>query len=471
MPWYDSVSLASSAVAGLIMLAGDLAGTGSVAATPRVGTLTGVDQGATGYVVGVRDGAALGFVADEAITAIATIGDLRFRNNRTIVAGRNAANNGDIGLVSLNSTNTLILGADKDAGSQVTTAYLNASTTTALLVNATAVATATSTALTLNTGVALKLPGTVAASGEIRARHSTDVLVFRNVGGSDAKLISVDGTNNIFIGETGATPNVSGVYLNAVSTGICAISLGGTLRFRVNGSTDIQFRDVPLVFQNAGGTAGVASVGDIRSQNATTIVAARNAANLADITVLATNSSNIISIGSGATAVAVAVAGATPGNLGDLRFHTATARTLLGCDANAISADIAIISTDASDNLYFGTTSAGASQAVETLIAGSTSAALAGGADVIVKVQKSGAVSQLGFFNVTPSARASAYTQTYATTTKTVPTLAAYTPTNVADAWGFTTQAELNNVVADVATNRKLINAIIDDLQSYGLFQ
>lgn len=90
--------------------------------------------------------------------------------------------------------------------------------------------------------------------------------------------------------------------------------------------------------------------------------------------------------------------------------------------------------------------------------------------------------SNIGFFGVSPVARASAYTQTYSTADKTHAAftsadLATTAATNAAP-WGFASQAQAENIAtqfnllrADVADAKQLINSVIDDLQAYGLQQ
>lgn len=101
-----------------------------------------------------------------------------------------------------------------------------------------------------------------------------------------------------------------------------------------------------------------------------------------------------------------------------------------------------------------------------------------------------GATRALGFFGATPVARASAYTQTYATADKTHanPTATSLTAASgtadgtVADVGAAFSQTTLNNNFKDVSTAinanivdiadvKQLINAVVDDLQAYGLFQ
>lgn len=95
----------------------------------------------------------------------------------------------------------------------------------------------------------------------------------------------------------------------------------------------------------------------------------------------------------------------------------------------------------------------------------------------------------IGFFAVTPAARASAYTQTYATADKThsAPTAAALTVndgagTNDGTILAITDNAstiaavqeladQIGKLVADVADTKQVVNSVIDDLQAYGLMQ
>ena len=99
----------------------------------------------------------------------------------------------------------------------------------------------------------------------------------------------------------------------------------------------------------------------------------------------------------------------------------------------------------------------------------------------VIAIQGSGTAPMLGFFNVTPVVRATAYTQTYSTAAKTVPAATASNPpaggTGIS-AGGYDTAANRNlmitsltNEIADLLALKKVVNAIIDDLQAYGLFQ
>jgi hypothetical protein len=76
----------------------------------------------------------------------------------------------------------------------------------------------------------------------------------------------------------------------------------------------------------------------------------------------------------------------------------------------------------------------------------------------------------LGFFGLAGGTRASVYTQTYSTTTKTHSN-----STYAAPSGGATIDANartsLGQLAADVTVVKNLINSVIDDLQAYGLFQ
>jgi hypothetical protein len=87
--------------------------------------------------------------------------------------------------------------------------------------------------------------------------------------------------------------------------------------------------------------------------------------------------------------------------------------------------------------------------------------------------------TKAGFYNITPVTRPTAYTQTYATASKTVPAATASNPP--AGGTGATEGAydtavnrdamitSLTNNIADVLALKKVVNALIDDLQALGL--
>jgi len=85
----------------------------------------------------------------------------------------------------------------------------------------------------------------------------------------------------------------------------------------------------------------------------------------------------------------------------------------------------------------------------------------------------------VGFFSVTPAARPAAYTQTYATATRTHSNITAATPSAyAAGANGYSTGAKASEVHAavvahqtDIANIKQVLNQVIDDLQTLGLLQ
>lgn len=90
-----------------------------------------------------------------------------------------------------------------------------------------------------------------------------------------------------------------------------------------------------------------------------------------------------------------------------------------------------------------------------------------------------GTTQKIGFYNVTPVVQASAYTQTYSTASKTVPNATASNPPaggTGATAGAYDTAANRNamitsltNNIADVLALKKVVNALIDDLQAIGI--
>lgn len=87
---------------------------------------------------------------------------------------------------------------------------------------------------------------------------------------------------------------------------------------------------------------------------------------------------------------------------------------------------------------------------------------------------------KLGFYNATPVVQPSAYTQTYSTASKTNPTATAANLSTTASTnttpYGFATSAQaddiatqVNKMQTDYINLQKLVNSLIDDLQSLGL--
>lgn len=88
---------------------------------------------------------------------------------------------------------------------------------------------------------------------------------------------------------------------------------------------------------------------------------------------------------------------------------------------------------------------------------------------------------KLGFFNASPVAQRSAYTQTYSTADKThanltVTAVATTGASTAAAAAGYTTKTQANNIVTavnalkeDLKDVKQVVNSVIDDLQALGL--
>ena len=82
---------------------------------------------------------------------------------------------------------------------------------------------------------------------------------------------------------------------------------------------------------------------------------------------------------------------------------------------------------------------------------------------LIPSVTSTGSVTTLGFYGVTPIARPTAYTQTYATASKTVANPPSLIGVDYASEAG-----SIQDALNSLASN---INALIDDLQALGLVQ
>lgn len=115
----------------------------------------------------------------------------------------------------------------------------------------------------------------------------------------------------------------------------------------------------------------------------------------------------------------------------------------------------------------------------------SADSTLANGVDIAVgtttgtKIGTSSA-QKLGFFNATPVVRQTGYTQTYSTADRThanaTATSVATTAATGTTPKGYTTVAQadaivtaVNALIVDVRDVKQLVNAVIDDLQAYGL--
>jgi hypothetical protein len=102
-----------------------------------------------------------------------------------------------------------------------------------------------------------------------------------------------------------------------------------------------------------------------------------------------------------------------------------------------------------------------------------------GGVREVIRIQGSGTAGMLGFFGVTAVVRATAYTQTYNTASKTAAALTYVSPgAYIGGANGYSTTAQAQAIItalgqlsADDIAIYKVVTQILDDLQAYGLLQ
>lgn len=260
------------------------------------------------------------------------VGFIAVSNNKPIVGARNAANTGDITVLSTDSSNNVITGGTNAASIQglvgAQTVYnLNASG-----------------------GDFVAFSGTPSLGGNIRTANTANAVTARNAANSaDIVLIGSDASNNVIVGNG----NANG-FLVKVGAGTTPVQIFGT-------SSD---------FIQLGAGTGLSATGSLRFPNATTIMTARNAANSADVVLIATNSSNDLLLGGTNCAGSAILLGGTivlqqTQASSDLaRFGASPAQSgFLACANNATalagrnaanSADIPLVATDSSNNVTVG---------------------------------------------------------------------------------------------------------------------
>lgn len=143
--------------------------------------------------------------------------------------------------------------------------------------------------------------------------------------------------------------------------------------------------------------------------------------------------------------------------------------------------------------LKFSTTNATGTVTLAMTIDSAQDITLAEATDLIIGTATgtkvgTGATQKIGFYGATPIVRPSAYTQTYSTASKTVPALTSATLTDNTGGTATTTLAaieatytqatirnalaslasQINKLNADVLADKKVITALIDDLQALG---
>ena len=102
-----------------------------------------------------------------------------------------------------------------------------------------------------------------------------------------------------------------------------------------------------------------------------------------------------------------------------------------------------------------------------------------GSAREVLRLGSTGSVATIGFFTGSAVARASAYTQTYSTGSRTAANLTYTSPgAYVSGSMGYSSSALASGVLAslgqlntDTITIYKVLTSVIDDLQAYGLLQ
>jgi hypothetical protein len=250
-------------------------------------------------------------VAALTTTPVSTIGDIRVANGTSILSARNAANTADLALLATTS-DILTVGSGAGFANSCSQTYVAATSAVLFAVAGSQRVTVQTSTLTLSTGVALLLGGTVSATGEIRAAHNTTIIAARNSANSaDVGILAFSHALNwITVGSTHTgvitaerlTLCASDSVIVVPGAGGFSVNVSGT-RFSVTNALVTCWTTVKLdasVLQLQG--AVVASTGDIRASNNTTILAGRNAANSADLSLLSLNSSNNLIVGGNVSA-------------------------------------------------------------------------------------------------------------------------------------------------------------------------
>lgn len=127
-----------------------------------------------------------------------------------------------------------------------------------------------------------------ASVGDVRVANNTTIVAARNFANSaNISALATDTTNNIIIGDASQTASV--ISRATVSH---ALQVTGSNRFSVS-DVDLISYSLPVLLH----ATNTSTTGEIRTRNNTTIVSARNAANSANIAVLATTSGDAILLG------------------------------------------------------------------------------------------------------------------------------------------------------------------------------
>jgi hypothetical protein len=251
------------------------------------------------------------FVRESATTfAPATVGFIRVPNATIAVAARNQSNTADLQLLGTDSSNHIVHGASsspQNAGQIFNTTtgsiydfWVNSVSQVQIGANAITF-TGTDTAPVLSQA----LTSTASATGQTLTVQAQNATGTTSTGGN---LVLASGIGTTVAGN---------IQLNTGST--VQLNITPTLNTFTN----------PIALS----TGTVASTGSIRAANNTLIIAARNAGNTADISVLGTDSSNDIYIGGGTNVANINLNAAT-GNTVNAQINSVTSVSISN---NAIS--------------------------------------------------------------------------------------------------------------------------------------
>lgn len=251
----------SALVSTSATMGGDV--TGTIASNTAV-TLTG-----SGNLVTVPATTNIRFAA----ALVAAIGRLRFLNNETAAAARNAADSGDLALLATDGSNVLTV------GNTTGITRIQSATGAALATAGTDRVTLSTAAITL--ALPLVLQGvTPSATGDIRAVNNTTILAARNAANSaDCQIVAIDGSNTIQIGNTGQSAlrmASSGTWLASVA-GSDYLSLSATTFLLLVANQQIyEAVSSPIIVHNARTTDTVTTTFTIRAQSASATATGAN---------------------------------------------------------------------------------------------------------------------------------------------------------------------------------------------------
>lgn len=235
----------------------------------------------------------------------ATVGLLRVGSpataaNRQILAFRTAANSADIEALASDTSNNLYLGGNSGQTNQPANTYFQSAGVFAFYIGATVapyfqVDTTATKVDVLQVGDYARFSATggiVASVGKIRLPHTSGIYARDTLNTKNIPIVGADGSDRVFLGDSsGGAPLIfydgtSGEYGYAggglfqwVTSNVTRVSLSTT-------GVDLGTGSVIKL------SGTVATTGDIRAANATTVVAARNAANTGNISLVGSNTND-----------------------------------------------------------------------------------------------------------------------------------------------------------------------------------